>query len=793
MRNRMVVIFTTVSLLLIIIVLGFSGWLNIVTFKKNYVTSLVTSYTVAGGEARRKIEYAVRYGKPLTNFYAVQELLGEINTYSEGAIENVRILRPDALVMYALQEGEVGSVLPRELASKVDFGVDRPNHPYDLALSEGKYHAFIPIRDKQNTWIASIDMVFDEAVVNREVNAYVWPIIEVMLLIAALASFCLVVFFWLIPILDTSGQIRKKRILTIFVLVLGIAQLAFVVTNTSNFKSVYVNIAQKNTLLAATIIEKDINRVVQLGVPYHRLADMEGWLQRIINSVPEIESIYITDSQDTILHAAPVANKVNQPIEMSNLHYSMPLISDQTGVSATLHIVLSQSYVDNKVNDILIDALTVSLISFFFMIEFVLFVLLFINLKAVKYGGEEDETVTIGIIRPLAFLFFIATDMSISFIPMQMKNLYEPLFGLSQNTVMGLPISVEMLCASLTAISTGFILDKKGWRFPFFIGLSILFVGVLLSGLAWSALVFIIARGIVGTGFGFAWMAMRGYVAANPSSASRAKGFSQLNAGIYAGNICACALGAMLAERMGYAGVFFIAVAIVLLTAAFAATLVKDPTGTAVKAESKIKLTKTKWNRFFGDASVIGLMLLITVPSALCLTGFLNYFFPIYSNQIGISPANTGRAFMIYGICIIYLGPFFGKYISKSQNLKKLVVCASCIGVIALLLFSLRGGIIAALVAVFLFGVADSIGFIAQNTFLLNLSVTKAFGEGKALGFFSMTKKLGQMLGPLVFAGATGVGAEGNIGWIGAAYFFVILLFLLATRQGEKDVVLKKE
>lgn len=89
-------------------------------------------------------------------------------------------------------------------------------------------------------------------------------------------------------------------------------------------------------------------------------------------------------------------------------------------------------------------------------------------------------------IRPLAFLFFIATDMSISFIPMQMKSLYEPLFGLSQQALIALPISMEMLCANLTSISTGFIIDKKGWRLPFFIGLAFLFMGVLLSGLAWE-------------------------------------------------------------------------------------------------------------------------------------------------------------------------------------------------------------------------------------------------------------------------------------------------------------------
>jgi len=36
--------------------------------------------------------------------------------------------------------------------------------------------------------------------------------------------------------------------------------------------------------------------------------------------------------------------------------------------------------------------------------------------------------------------------------------------------------------------------------------------------------------------------------------------------------------------------------------------------------------------------------------------------------------------------------------------------------------------------------------------FLLNISATHTFGQGKALGIFSMTKKFGQMLGPLVIA-----------------------------------------
>jgi len=66
-------VFLTAFIILILIVLGFTGGMNIASFQKNHTESLVTSFTVAGGESVRKIEYAVKYGKPLTNFYGIEE------------------------------------------------------------------------------------------------------------------------------------------------------------------------------------------------------------------------------------------------------------------------------------------------------------------------------------------------------------------------------------------------------------------------------------------------------------------------------------------------------------------------------------------------------------------------------------------------------------------------------------------------------------------------------------------------------------------------------------------------
>ncbi len=780
-RQRMLLIFTAIAVLITVVVLGFSGWLNILSFKKNHVDSLVAGYAVAGGETRREIEYALRYGKPVTNFYGMQELLGKTAAYAPG-LENIRLALPDGRVLYGMQAEDIGLRLPPGVIAKLDFQQERAARDYAYVLQEKDYHLLLPVRDRQENWIAVLDMSFAAADVDAEAERQMGPIIRSMLLIAAAAAFCLGSLLWLVPLWAADGSFRRRRILFLFIAVLGAAQLSYAAASTGAFKTAYLAIAQKNTLLSATIIQQDVDRVIGMGVPYQRLRGVDEWLQRIVRSVPELETIYLSDAQGRLLHGTAAA----APSGEAAFQYSMPLRADRSGVEAQLHVVLSKAYVEDKVNNILLDALTVSLISFFFMVEVVLFVLRLLKLKLEDSETENGGAADTNMIRSLAFLFFLATDMSISFIPMQMKNLLQPLWGLSKQTLVALPISAEMLCASLTAISTGFIIDKRGWRFPFFVGAAILFVGVLLSGLAKSGEAFILARALVGIGFGFAWMAMRGYVAASPAAAGRAKGFAQMNAGIYAGNICACAFGALLAERLGYSGVFFVALGVVALTAAFALWLVKDPDKEAPSAApSPAAATQVArhWRTFFGDAGVIGVMLFVTVPSALCLTGFLNYFFPIYSNQMGLSPANIGRAFMLYGICIVYLGPVMGKIIARSNNIARLILVGSCVGVSALLLFSWQGAMAAAIAAVALFGIADSIGFIAQNTFLLTLPATKAFGEGKALGFFSMTKKLGQMLGPVVFAWSAGLGQAAGIGWIGVAYFGAVLVFLWLSRR----------
>ncbi|MCK6684032.1 MAG: hypothetical protein L6R30_16645, partial [Thermoanaerobaculia bacterium] len=119
-RKSIQVSIAIIASLLVVIVLLFTGVLNIGSFRKNYVDSLVASYSVAGGEARRKIEYAVKFHKPLENFAGMAEILAGIRTDTP-AIQAVNVVLPDGTILYDLGGRAKDQKLPDRLKAKVDF------------------------------------------------------------------------------------------------------------------------------------------------------------------------------------------------------------------------------------------------------------------------------------------------------------------------------------------------------------------------------------------------------------------------------------------------------------------------------------------------------------------------------------------------------------------------------------------------------------------------------------------------------------------------------------------------
>ena len=447
-------------------------------------------------------------------------------------------------------------------------------------------------------------------------------------------------------------------------------------------------------------------------------------------------------------------------------------------------IKISKDQAVREALNMILNALTVVAISILFLVEILIFVFYFLDKPVSR--EKAPQTVHYGLIRPVTFLFLFGIDISISFIPLHMEKLFTPFLGLSRDTVMGLPISVEFFFVGISIFCCGFWNDRRGWYEPFLAGLFLAGTGVLYSWLAPNVVHFVISRAFVGIGYGLTLMAAQGFVIAFSDEKTRARAFSQFIAGLYAGSICGGATGALLAEKIGYGWVFLIGAMILYSIIVYALifmrkAMIRPGIQHAVGEQSSMPGKSIFW-RFIQNRIVLSVILLSSLPASIAVVGFLNYFSPIYLNRIGASQATIGRIFMVYGFSLVYLGPIIAKFVDRFNNKRNYVFVGCLLGSIAFIMFYFFDGLLAATMAVFLLGLSNSFIIASQSTYILGLKVTHAFGSGKAIGIFRATARIGQSLGPILFSGLfLSANIRTSVTKVGLMYLLTAVLFFVFT------------
>jgi predicted MFS family arabinose efflux permease len=372
-----------------------------------------------------------------------------------------------------------------------------------------------------------------------------------------------------------------------------------------------------------------------------------------------------------------------------------------------------------------------------------------------------------------------------------MQKLYIPLLGLSKDTIMGLPISAEFMFAGIGILFSGIWLDRRGWHEPFIGGLVLAGIGFLYSGFAPDAIQFIISRGAVGLGYGLALMAAQGFVFNYSDSKTKTQGLANLLAGIFAGGICGGAAGAMLAEMVGYKLTFLFGSSILLAVVAYALffmrNAMKKPKPRVVEITTEQRPTGVSNSnvfKFLTNRIVLSLIFFSGLPAAIAVIGFMNYFIPVHLNRIGVSQSTIGQVQMIYGICLIYIGPLISKYVDASRDKKRYVFLGCVIGSCSFLIFHILDGLASATVAVFLLGLSSSFVLASQMVYALKLEVTQKLGAGKAIGIFRSTSRVGQMLGPVIFSTLFAVtNINKGITYFGLFYLLTAFIFIFLTQK----------
>ncbi len=817
-----------VAMTLMLGALALSAVFTLVTFDRTYRDELLTGYYLPVVHLEANLSRAVGLGVPLDaarglerDFAQAWNTLAERGASRRAADRGLRepallLLRPDGEVLRHV--GGSVDVRSEEFRGALSTPNGRGESAAGTRFVEGPTAFLIPIRilDAQDNWAASLVAVVDRREVAptlagplRDATRHTLAVLAGSLLIYGLA---LAVVLWS---RSEDEDLRRRRMLWTSVCFGVAAQIAGAVAGAHPYRDPYLSGTADKAAVLTRIVQQDTTAALARGARLEYLDFNQYHWRHLLESVPEVAVLEVRDRNRSAVVRVDhrgVTHFANEKLrggeappkpagpnadDLKVLAESLSVDGiDRGAVTARV----SSAAVRAQVYDLAADALAATMVSLLIFVE-----LLLLFHWSLRQGPRPARLVNgdaCAVIRPAAFLFLFGVDLSMSFVPLHMERMYEPLFGLSKDVVMGLPISVEFLFVGLAILAAGVWMDRSGWRPSFITGTAVAALGAVYSWLAPDAMHFVLSRAVLGTGYGLTLMACQGFVVRATDTRSTARGLAQLFAGIYGGSICGGVAGAILAERFGFGPVFAASGIIVFGVLAYVSVfLPRDPAGAAAATperppaaapETPAISGAVRFRRFITNRAMLALILFSSLPASIAAVGFLNYFSPIYLNRIGASQSTIGQVLMLYGVCLVFFGPWVSRSVNSVSS-KKLAVVAGCLlGSAALLSFQLLDGVFAAAVAVVGLGLAHSLVLSSQSAYALALRVSRDFGEGKAISVFRSSGRLGQMLGPIAFGSIAlaGDGSEG-MAWLGYAYLAAAVLFWALTR-GDRHMLVEE-
>ncbi len=645
---------------------------------------------------------------------------------------------------------------------------------------------------------------------------------------AALLLF--IVFRFVLPVhaLAAAGKARLAWPL----LVLLLAQGVYAAHTITSFRDAWIGVTRDNAQVVGASLQSDLNRVLAYGIALDKLVGVERPMARLAASFPVLSELRIVDAAGTHVYRADAHGGLDRH-EASTLAVSddevvsFPLRTENGGQSVgQLQLLLDSRLIQAGVRARIMDAATVAVVALVAAIELLLLLTVLMDrafairrprpartaaesdhlssggVDAGSAQGPEapwlDDPSAIGqVVRPVMFGFLFAMAMPMSFLPIYARGLLPEGGGHGAEFLMALPIAAEMGCGLLTALLAGRLTDKQGWHMPVLGGLGVAMLGSLACAFTATLAELTLARGLVGLGYGLTWMGLQGFIVTRSPAAYRGRNMAIIIAGLFAGHLSGAAVGAMLMQQAGSDAVFITGAVLLVLPAIGVFTLMwpyrgrhaAQATGVHTAeptAEPQAVATRPSAGRSWASLHQLlfsrdfGLLLAgCVVPFSIAQVGLLSYALPLYLEAYGTTAASVGRILMLYGLCVIYIGPYMGRLADHSMRKKQWIAAGGMVGSAGLLSMYFASGVAAATVAVLLLAIASCLVGGAQTAYMLGMDRVQRYGAGGSTSVMRAADKFGQMLGPLLVGGLfASMGISGGLAVTGGLYLAATIMFL---------------
>ena len=385
-------------------------------------------------------------------------------------------------------------------------------------------------------------------------------------------------------------------------------------------------------------------------------------------------------------------------------------------------------------------------------------------------------------VRIPLFLFMLAQEISRPFLPLFFDEIYTPIFGLSRDVTIGLPITAFMTMVLVSIPIAGALTDRIAPRGMFVAGIVPSVVGHVGTAFATSLVQGIMWWTIAGLGYGIIFISAQAYVAQHTEQTSRATGMAGFLGAVFAAFVCGPAIGGMLADRLGYQDTLLVAAALAVVSAA-AALVTIDPGG--VRRLDGPRGGMRGWLRLLAHREFLIVTVLSALPSKLVLGGLFFYLVPRYLAELGNVQSNVGRVMMAYGIACVLVTPLVARRLDRVRRPRVLMVAGGCVIGVGCALPALTDATGLVLAAVAVMGAGHAMVTVPQLAVIQEIAQDASrelgLGPGAIVGMFRTLERVGTAAGAILVGAAVAALTYGDAMLaVGALVLICTVLYVAA-------------
>ncbi len=345
------------------------------------------------------------------------------------------------------------------------------------------------------------------------------------------------------------------------------------------------------------------------------------------------------------------------------------------------------------------------------------------------------------------FLFVVAEQLSTSFIPLLGRDLARATRGgFSPDLLAALPIAVFVAAVAFATPYGGRLTARRGPRDAVLVGGGVAALGYLAAALADDVTQFALARMLCGIGYAVLTIACQAQMAMAARQGRLARTLGGFTGAVMTGAVCGTAIGAVIADRLGYGATFLASAGLVVVVLGLALRAIPrgmtDPVaaGQGVVAGARAA---------FGNARFTAVLLLAAVPAKIVLAGFIFYLAPLALRDAGLSQAAVGRNVMLYGLCMLPAIALGGWLADRARMGGGLIWGGAVLNGGALLMIPLLPEVAALPIAIAVTGAAQGL---ASAPMLAVVAGMPGRSTPLLLSFLRLGERFGSVIGPFAAA-----------------------------------------